>query len=1148
MADLSFLRRFFFGYHPFESLAQRIETGTLPVAAEGLSSVHAGLVVAAAKERTGKKALVITADEAEAARMCADIRQTGLNALLFPARDVSFASVSSTSREYEHKRTHTLSEISEGAFDVVAAPVEAVLQQVLPPEVLVGSVFSLSEGDSLGLQNLTDRLIRAGYTRVEQVDGSGTFAVRGGIMDLFCTDMSLPVRIEFWGDEVDTISLFDPDTQRRTERIKAIKISPASDTAALCDRLINVLNEYSETHELSPKQTTVIREDIDRLSAGISVPYDRYSKAIYKDNCTLLDYLSDTVCFVFEESAVRAKINSLAEYGSEMCKQMLAEGCYFPDLSLTPPSTAEFEQKIDLKNTVFLENFITKHKSDIKATYAFNVNRLGIFGGDISLLAEDLREISKQNGKAVIVAANRRAADSLILSLSDEGITSSFFESISSFNFSGVVVTLGALSSGISLPERKITVISACREAATAPKRKKIKRDSNAKEITSLEELKRGDYVVHASHGIGVFDGIHAITTSGITKDYIKINYAGTDVLYVPVTMLDLVSKYIGSSEDIKIKVNRLSGSDWQNTRKRVRSAVRDIAKELTALYAKRMQAKGYAFSPDTDMQSDFERRFAFDETEDQLKCINEIKNDMERETPMDRLLCGDVGFGKTEVALRAAFKAVSDGKQCAILVPTTILAWQHFQTIKNRFAHFPVEIGMLSRFVSPKEQKKIISGLQSGMVDIVVGTHRMISNDVKFKDLGLVIVDEEQRFGVAQKEKLKDKYPSVDVLTLSATPIPRTLNMALSGLRDMSGIDEAPGDRYPVQTYVMEQNNSVLYEAISKELRRSGQVYYLHNRVESIDRTAMRLKNAFPDARVGVAHGKMSEDALSDVWRKLIEHEIDILVCTTIIETGVDVTNANTLIIEDADRMGLAQLHQLRGRVGRSSRRAYAYFCYKPMKAISEIATQRLEAMREYTEFGSGFRIALRDLEIRGAGSILGAEQHGNLEAVGYDMYMKMLSDAISEQNGVVNVSENECSIDLNIPAHIPEDYIPALSQRLGMYRRIASIRTKEDIGDVIDELCDRFGEPPKAVLGLMDIAHLRSVAAECGITEIRQQNDMLLLFINQIDPESVSKMAAAFGKDFFLSAGTKPYFSIKQKKGTSSLPLLEKITEVLQ
>ncbi len=626
------------------------------------------------------------------------------------------------------------------------------------------------------------------------------------------------------------------------------------------------------------------------------------------------------------------------------------------------------------------------------------------------------------------------------------------------------------------------------------------------------------------------------------------MRYAKNDTLYVPVTQLDMVAKYIGPREDSGVKLHRLGGSEWQKAKTRVRAAVKDIAKELIVLYAQRMKQKGHAFPEDNEWQHDFESHFEYNETEDQLRCINEIKNDMESEAPMDRLLCGDVGFGKTEVALRAAFKAVCDGKQCAILVPTTILAWQHFQTIKNRFAHFPVEIGMLSRFVSPGEQKKVISGLQAGMVDIVVGTHRMISNDVKFKDLGLVIIDEEQRFGVAQKEKLKEKYPSIDVLTLSATPIPRTLNMALSGLRDMSGIDEAPGDRYPVQTYVLEQNNGVLFEAISKELRRSGQVYYLHNRVESIDRTALRLKAAFPDAAVGVAHGKMSEEALSEVWRKLIEQEIDILVCTTIIETGVDVPNANTLIIEDADRMGLAQLHQLRGRVGRSSRRAYAYFCYKPMKAISEVATQRLEAMREYTEFGSGFRIALRDLEIRGAGSILGAEQHGNLEAVGYDMYMKMLSDAISEQNGAVNVSENECSIDLNIPAHIPEDYIPALSQRLGMYRRIASIRTKEDISDVTDELCDRFGEPPKPVLGLMDIAYLRSVAAECGVTEVREQNDMLLLFINQINPETVSKMAAAFGRDFFLSAGAKPYFSIRQKKSASALPLLEKITEVLR
>ena len=667
-----------------------------------------------------------------------------------------------------------------------------------------------------------------------------------------------------------------------------------------------------------------------------------------------------------------------------------------------------------------------------------------------------------------------------------------------------------------------------------APEGKKHKRKHKAgQEIGSLDELKKGDYVVHEAHGIGIFDGINRITQGGVTKDYIKIKYAKSDVLYVPVTQLDLVSKYIGAAENGGVRLNRLGGSEWQKTRKRVKAAVKDMAKQLTALYAKRMAVKGYAFSPDTDLQNDFERRFEYEETDDQLRCINEIKRDMERETPMDRLLCGDVGFGKTEVALRAAFKCISEGKQCALLVPTTILAMQHYNTIIRRFGEMPVSVGLLNRFVSPKEQARVIADLKCGRLDMVVGTHRLISKDVSFKNIGLVIIDEEQRFGVAQKEKLKEQYPFVDILTLSATPIPRTLNMALSGLRDMSSIDEAPGDRHPVQTYVLEYNLGVITDAINKEIRRGGQVYYLHNRVESIERCAGVLKAKLPDINIGIAHGQMSEDELTDVWRRLVEHEIDLLVCTTIIETGVDVPNANTLIIEEADKMGLAQLHQLRGRVGRSPRRAYAYFCFRRNVQLSDVASKRLEAIREFTEFGSGFKIAMRDLEIRGAGSILGGEQHGNMEAVGYDMYLKLLSQAVNEENGQPETEDMPCTVDLNISAHIPESYIESLPARLGIYKRIAAIRTDEDVSDVIDELCDRFGEPPQAVMGLIDVAILRSKAAAADICEITGTSNTAILHINSIKPEAVAKLSEHFGSRFSLNAASTPVYTVRLQAG---------------
>ena len=666
------------------------------------------------------------------------------------------------------------------------------------------------------------------------------------------------------------------------------------------------------------------------------------------------------------------------------------------------------------------------------------------------------------------------------------------------------------------------------RMAQTAVKKKK--RPKNSQEIYSLADLTPGDYVVHVSHGVGVFEGIHKIDMHGVVKDYIKVRYAKGDTLYVPVTQLDLVSKYIGPREDASVKLNKLGGTEWQKAKTRVRHAVRDMAKELIQLYAKRMQVKGHAFSEDTEWQRDFEAHFEFEETEDQLRCIDEIKTDMEREAPMDRLLCGDVGFGKTEVALRAAFKCVSDSKQCAILVPTTILAWQHFQTIARRMDGFPVKLEILSRFRTPKQQEEILRRLRRGEIDIIVGTHRLVSKDVEFRDLGLVIIDEEQRFGVAQKERLKSAYANIDQLTLSATPIPRTLNMALSGIRDMSVIEEAPHDRHPVQTYVLEHDDGILYEAIRREIRRGGQVYYLHNDVATIERVAARIQAAVPESRVGFGHGKMNEQELSEIWRKMIDHEIDVLVCTTIIETGVDVPNANTLIIDNADRLGLSQLHQIRGRVGRSSRRAYAYLTFTRNKVLSDVAQKRLSAIREFTEFGSGFKIAMRDLEIRGAGNILGGEQHGHMEAVGYDLYLKLLGEAIKREKGEeVRELDEECLVDVQIQAHIPESYIADLTQRLEIYRRIADVRTRDDALDVTDELIDRFGEPPESVNGLLEIALLRNQASTLGVTEVKQQGEALLFYQKKIDMKQVSALVSSLKKRVMVNAGAKPYISVK-------------------
>ena len=612
----------------------------------------------------------------------------------------------------------------------------------------------------------------------------------------------------------------------------------------------------------------------------------------------------------------------------------------------------------------------------------------------------------------------------------------------------------------------------------------------------------------------------------------------------MPVTQLDLVSKYIGPREEATVKLNKIGGLEWQRAKNRVRTAVKDIADELIKLYSERMKAKGHAFPPDTDWQTDFEQKFEYEETADQKRCIAEIKSDMEKPSPMDRLLCGDVGFGKTEVALRAAFKCVADSKQCAILVPTTILAWQHYQTALRRFEGFPVNIELLSRFRTPSQQDSIINKLKHGDVDIVIGTHRLVSNDVKFRDLGLVIIDEEQRFGVAQKEKLKEMCKNVDVLTLSATPIPRTLNMAMSGIRDMSTLEEAPQDRHPIQTYVLEYDDAVINEAIRRELRRGGQVFYLFNSVEGIENKAQEIRDRIPEAKVGVGHGKMTESQLSEVWRQMLEQEINVLVSTTIIETGVDIPNANTLVIENADKMGLSQLHQIRGRVGRSSRRAYAYLTFQRDKVLTEISQKRLEAIKEFTEFGSGFKIAMRDLELRGAGNILGAKQHGHMADVGYDMYMKLLNEAVSAAKGETPVDTDlDCLVDVQIEAHIPESYISNLNRRLEIYRRIADIRTEDDASDVIDELIDRFGEMPKSVQGLIDIALIRSKAEKIGIYEIKQQPDYVLFYVKQINTESVAEIIGRMKGRAMLSAGSKPYIAVRIRSNDTVMGIMNEV-----
>lgn len=1132
----------------YRTVKAAVENGRLPAALSGLSHIHKALLIATLVRDTGRTALVVASEEGEATRLSEDLAALDIPAQVYPERDFTFRSIATRSREYEQRRLSTLSAMLEGDYGVVLCSAAAAAQYTLPPHELYTRSFTLRPGDVLSVEEAVDRLLRAGYTRAEQVDGPGQFALRGGILDLFPPQAAFPVRMEFWGDEIDSMAEFEPESQRRREALEAVRVTPAAEIVyggydALADRIEALLHQNKK---LPDKARERLCADIDALRSGVGVADDRYLRYVYDRPATLFDYAEDALLFVSETARVKEKMqNALWQQGEDVTA-LLADGCLWEGNTEFSLDLGGLFSRFEQGGALFMENFPGgSYDLPIRATVGFNLKQFSLWGGALEVLCEDL---STENGRqvSVVLAGGEKAAVLLSEELRRNGIPATYATEVPFGAESGVYVCPGGLSAGFELPELGFTLYSQGRGGNKLAKFRG-KRKKNAKEIGSIEELKNGDYVVHAAHGIGVFEGIEQITAGGITKDYIRIRYAGKDVLFVPVTQLDLVSKYIGAAtEEGHVRLHKLGGEQWQKTKSRVKKAVKVMAKELIALYAKRMNEPGYAFSPDTDMQNDFERRFEYAETEDQLRCAAEIKQDMERPVPMDRLLCGDVGFGKTEVALRAAFKCIADGKQCAILVPTTILAWQHYQTALRRMDGLPVSVDLLSRFRSPSQQEKTIKAVRCGNVDLLIGTHRLISKDVEFKDLGLVIVDEEQRFGVAQKEKLKERYPHVDVLTLSATPIPRTLNMAMSGLRDMSSIDEAPGDRFPVQTYVLEQDNGILLDAIQKELRRGGQVYYLHNRVESIDATAARLNILLPDCRIAVAHGQMSEEELSRVWERLLEHEIDLLVCTTIIETGIDVQNANTLIIEDADRMGLAQLHQLRGRVGRSTRRAYAYLCYRKGKALSDIATKRLEAVREYTEFGSGFKIAMRDLEIRGAGNILGGEQHGQMEAVGYDMYLKLLSDAVNEEKGLETAPEAECTVDLRVPAHIPEKYIPTLSHRLGIYRRIADIRTAEDADDVVDELIDRFGDPPSAVLGLIDVALLRNRAAVHGITEVVEKERCMLLYLSRLD-ESAGKVCAAMKGRAMLNAGQKPYLSVRIAPGQSPLDTVSEALDAM-
>lgn len=1117
-------------------------------AAIGVSGVHKANIISSLCREHSARAFCVAQNEQEAQILCNDLSAMGQRALVYPKKDFIYIPTQIKSHEYEHQRLNVLSRMLSGDYDVIIATLDAASQFTIPKEILRSVTRTLKPDAEIDIQEFEKALTLLGYERCDNVEGSGQFSVRGGIIDLFMPDSEAPVRIELWGDQIDTINYFDTETQRRTDYCEEIALTPSGEILienkeALAEK-IRKKASYLKS-EGSAKAKERLQKEADMLLSGLSfATYDKFISLVYDKPATLFDYFDENeIVFISEYKNVKERDRSMEFHEKEELKALFQDGVLcrgFETYGL------DFTRSMNLlldRPTVFLDTFShSSYNTELSAAVTFNARQTSPWSGQSTALIEDLEDIGYGSMAVIILAGTEKGAENLCTLLNEKGVNARYTDKLDKAERGFVYIMPGMLSAGIEYPEEHFILYSLS-AVNTSYKKKRRRAPKDGKAVYNLSELSIGEYIVHSIHGIGIYQGIRKMDVQGFLKDYIMIEYAKGDNLYVPVTQLDLVAKYIGPKENSRVKLNRLGSKEWTNSKRRVKAAAREMAKELIELYSKRMQAQGHAFSADNEWQHDFEASFPYEETDDQLRCCDEIKHDMERTVPMDRLLCGDVGFGKTEVALRAAFKCVSDSMQCALLCPTTILAWQHYQTVLSRFDGYPIRVELLSRFRSPVEQKKILEKLKHGEIDIIIGTHRLVQKDVEFRDLGLVIIDEEQRFGVAQKEHFKEIRKNIDILTLSATPIPRTLNMAMSGIRDMSVIEEAPLDRHPVQTYVLEHDSAVINEAIRRELRRGGQVFYLYNNVEGINAKAIRLSEAIPEANVAVGHGKMSEQELSDVWRKMLNQEVNLLVCTTIIETGVDLPNANTLIIENADRFGLSQLHQIRGRVGRSSRRAYAYFTYNGAKVLSDISQKRLTAIREFTEFGSGFKIAMRDLELRGAGNILGAEQHGHMEDVGYDMYIKLLGDAVREEKGEIseNIEEHDCLVDVQVQAHIPESYIESLSNRLDAYRRIADIRSKEDARDVIDELLDRYGDVPPSVMGLIDIALVRNRAAAMGIYEIRQNDSSLMLYLTDIRRKEIPELIAKLPGRAMLSAGGKPYIAVRTQKSDKPLPLLK-------
>lgn len=1134
-----------------EAISQSKASRTYPILLTGLSDgARSAFYIAAATDwraKKGGRVLLIVPDEASAFLTQKAFEECQLKAAVYPYRDFNFNRIS-VSHSYEHERLSVLDKALFGGADIFITTPDAAMQYTVPRKRLAEASIVLKNGVSISTEELSKRLSLLGYVRVDMVEAEGQYAVRGGICDIFPPKYEEPVRVEFFGDEIDRLASFDVFSQRTVGTPESVYLTPSREIVLGDTEKEAVLSAISAQLERTKNENAKkeLREEYTAVSEGTDLSFiDKYISVVYGECETLLDYFDgDTLVIVQELNSVYERLKGYEFTCKETAETLITGGLIGGAYASWGGFREDLDEFISENATVYCNTF-TSSFGRLAGMYNIKSKQNVSYKENLPLLIEDLERFISLGYKINILTENDAVSKKLCEILLESNIAST----VNGEPQSGIPNFIsGTNLPGFELPSTLYVCLSMYASVFSAGRlisaRKKHKTKKSAREtISSYAELSVGDYVVHESHGIGRYCGLTTMTVGGVTSDYVKIEYADGGSLYLPCAQLDSLSKYLGAgSEEGTVKLSKLGGADWLKAKTKARAAAKEMAKELIELYAERMRKKGIAFEEDDALQQEFEGMFEYEETEGQLDAAREIKDDMERPVPMERLLCGDVGYGKTEVALRAAFKAVKSGYQVAILVPTTILALQHYQTVVSRMRGFPVTVDMISRFRKPREIKETVKRINRGETDIVIGTHRLLSKDMQFKKLGLVIIDEEQRFGVAQKEKLKQLSKDVDVLTLTATPIPRTLNMAMSGIRDMSVLEEPPTDRIPVQTYVLEYDGAIILEAIKKELRRGGQVFYLHNRVETLNEIAAEISAELPDATVAVAHGQMDKEELSDIWREMLEGTVDVLVCTTIIESGIDVPNANTLIIDDAERYGLAQLHQIRGRVGRSGRRAYAYLTYQKGKALTEIAEKRLSAIRDFTEFGSGFRVAMRDMEIRGAGNLLGTQQHGQIESVGYDLYMKLLNEAVLEEKGEKIEKRAECSVSLGVDAYIPEKYIRSSAQRIEAYKKIASVDSETDMLDIYDELTDRYGTLPKQAETLLKIAFIKAIGGKSGFTKVEYKNGSLLFFTPSVDMKAWQGLLREYRGRVFISAGGTPYITLRLLKGA------EKITEAVE